>query len=156
MSHQSKTSIMFMCLDLGIGPDPIGNLCHLLIKAGAQPESPLQPRVTEAPYTFEAAAPLRVCFSDLYFTWRMPRLKPHQGQSAETTCRLGRVRSEEKAAPQRRSWLTPAKVALAEGAGRRCPNWSQLVTRLQVSHQCDNCLQTHSGKGEEEDWGIKL
>lgn len=33
-----------MCLDLGIGPDPIGNPCHLLIKAGAQPESPWQPQ----------------------------------------------------------------------------------------------------------------
>lgn len=111
-----------MCLDLGIGPDPIGNPCHLLIKAGA-------------------AAPLRVSFSDLYFTWRMPHLKPHQGHSAEMTCRLGRVRSEKKAAPQRWSWLTPAKVALAEGAGWRCLNCSQLVTGLQVSHQCDNCPQ---------------
>lgn len=45
-SHQPKTSITFICLDLGIDPAPnantafAGNPRHLLIIAGAQPATP--------------------------------------------------------------------------------------------------------------------
>lgn len=47
LSHQPKTSIAFICLDLGIDPAPNANTafgwrnpCHLLIIAGAQPATP--------------------------------------------------------------------------------------------------------------------
>lgn len=40
-----------------------GNPCRLLSKAGAQPASPWQPAVTEAPYALDAAAPSDLIFS---------------------------------------------------------------------------------------------
>ena len=60
------------------------------------------------------------------------------------------------AASQRASWFSPAKVALAEGAGdRQCLNCTQLGPRLQESHRCDKCLQASCGcRGEEEDLGV--
>lgn len=142
---------------MGKSPDAIqiehlvGNPCHLLIKAGAQPASPWQPRVRGAPHALETVAPPRVCSSDSILPGGRQALTL-QGQSAETICRL--------------RWVVTARRGLlgGQGTGSSQGRWLwlgglwQVVSQLhpagaQVAGMASTCGPT-VGKGNRRTGGL--
>lgn len=160
LSNQPKTSVTFTCPDGKRAQIPMqikhlaGNLCRLLTKAGARPASLWQLGVPEAPCALEAAAPLRVCPSGSTLLGGLPAFNPtrasQQKRPADPGGGKGRreLLLKQRAGSSQRRWLWLRVQATASPLH---PTGAQ-VTGIP---QCDNRLQTHSWRREEEEQEIK-